>query len=114
MLSRILRHAYANCDFYRKAWRSGLRPGDVQSEADLAQLPLLDKNQVDVRRALLSSLAGKPLFEGATSGTTGSPLKIFQDLQAINWENAFIQRCSWIGRGFRRKVDEPGCGVTCW
>lgn len=100
MLSRILRHAYANCDFYRKRFRDqGLRPGDIQSEADLAQLPLLDKNQVRTSgRALLSSLAGKPLFEGATSGTTGSPLKIFQDLQAINRENAFIQRqLDWAG-----------------
>ncbi len=100
MLSRLLRHAYVNSEFYRERFReAGIRPGDIKSEFDLAQLPLLDKNQVrKAGRDLLSSVARKPLFEGATSGTTGSPLRIFQDLQAINRENAFIQRqLDWAG-----------------
>lgn len=100
MLSRILQHAYAHCAFYRERFReAGLEPDDITSESDLAQLPLLDKSQVRAAgRGVLSAAARRPIFEGATSGTTGSPLRVFQDLQAINRENAFIQRqLTWAG-----------------
>ena len=100
MLSRVLQHAYHHCAPYRERFHAaGLGPDDIRSESDLAQFPLLDKSQVRAAgRSLVSSAACWPIFEGTTSGTTGSPLKIFQDLRAINRENAFIQRqLAWAG-----------------
>jgi phenylacetate-CoA ligase len=100
MLSRVLHYAHDHCAFYRERFReAGFGPDDVRSESDLARFPLLDKSEVRAAgRSLLSASARRPLFEGATSGTTGSPLKMFQDLRAINRENAFIQRqLDWAG-----------------
>jgi phenylacetate-CoA ligase len=99
MLSRVLEHAHTHCAFYRKRFgEAGVTPGDIQHESDLARIPLLDKSEVRAAGRALLSAASRPVFEGATSGTTGSPLKVFQDLRAINRENAFIQRqLSWAG-----------------
>ena len=65
----------------------------------MAQLPLLAK--ADVReggKSLISERRRGALFSGSTSGTTGAPLRVYQDLAAINRENAFIWRqLSWAG-----------------
>jgi phenylacetate-CoA ligase len=74
--------------------------------AALQDWPLLDK--AAVRAAGRSMLAGRrrgPLVPGSTSGTTGTPLKLWQDLAAVNRENAFIWRqLEWAGlkQGERR------------
>jgi phenylacetate-coenzyme A ligase PaaK-like adenylate-forming protein len=74
--------------------------------ADLAQWPLLDKAAVRAAgRDLLAGSRRGPLVAGSTSGTTGTPLRLWQDLIAINRENAFIWRqLEWAGlkRGERR------------
>ena len=70
------------------------------------ELPSIGK--ADVReggRSFISETKRGPLFSGSTSGTTGAPLGLFQDLAAINRENAFIWRqLAWAGlrRGDRR------------
>ena len=76
------------------------------SEAELAKFPLLDKNTVRAAgTALISHARRGPLFSGSTSGTTGTPLHLHQDLAAIARENAFVWRqLAWAGlyRGARR------------
>jgi phenylacetate-CoA ligase len=72
----------------------------------VAKLPLISK--ADVReggKSLISERKRGPLFSGHSSGTTGAPLSLYQDLAAINRENAFIWRqLAWAGlrRGDRR------------
>src|SRR5258708_30214664 len=91
------RHRYAGLglDFERAVYPDAM-----------ARLPLLDKGDVrEGGRSLRSNLARGPLFAGSTSGTTGAPLRLDQDLAAINRENAFIRRqLAWAGlrRGERR------------
>jgi phenylacetate-CoA ligase len=74
--------------------------------AVLEDWPLLTK--ADVRaagKALLAERRNGPLVAASTSGTTGTPLRLWQDLAAINRENAFIWRqLEWAGlnRGQRR------------
>jgi len=65
----------------------------------LAQLPLLDKAQVRAAgRALLADRRRGPAFSIETSGTSGAPLVLRQDLAAINRENAFVWRqLAWAG-----------------
>ena len=74
--------------------------------ADLAQWPLLDKAEVRAAgRTLLAARRRGPLVAGSTSGTTGTPLRLWQDLIAINRENAFVWRqLEWAGlrQGERR------------
>jgi phenylacetate-CoA ligase len=73
--------------------------------AALEDWPLLTKAEVRAAgKALLAEGSG-PLVSGSTSGTTGAPLRLWQDLAAINRENAFIWRqLEWAGlrRGQRR------------
>ena len=74
--------------------------------AALADWPLLDKAAVRAAgRAMLAGRRRGPLFESGTSGTSGSPLRLWQDLAALNRENAFVWRqLEWAGlqRGQRR------------
>lgn len=73
---------------------------------DLKQWPLLDKAAVRAAgRSMLAARRNGPLFESGTSGTSGSPLRLWQDLAAVNRENAFVWRqLEWAGleRGERR------------
>ena len=106
-LQMIAQSAVSNVPYYRNKYR----PLDLDFEKlefpeALAKLPLIGK--ADVRAAgksLISERKQGPLFSGSTSGTTGAPLGLSQDLAAINRENAFIWRqLTWAGlrRGDRR------------
>lgn len=67
--------------------------------ARLEDWPLIDKAEVRAAgRALLAERRQGPLFESGTSGSNGSPLRLWQDLAAINRENAFVWRqLEWAG-----------------
>jgi phenylacetate-CoA ligase len=92
----LLEHAARHVPYYR-ARAAGAR---------LVDWPLLDKAAVRAAgRALLAERRRRPLLESATSGSSGSPLRLWQDLEAVNRENAFVWRqLEWAGlrRGARR------------
>jgi phenylacetate-CoA ligase len=103
----IVEAAARDVPYYRDRYRPFAldfgRPDLLQS---FASLPTISK--ADVReggKSFISERKRGPLFQGSTSGTTGAPLGLFQDLGAINRENAFIRRqLAWAGlrRGDRR------------
>ena len=66
---------------------------------ELEDWPLLGKAEVRAAgRTLVAERRRGPLVPGSTSGTTGTPLKLWQDLAAVNRENAFIWRqLEWAG-----------------
>lgn len=106
-LQRIVESAARDVPYYRDKYRPlDLDFEELEFPEALAKLPLISK--ADVReggRALISERKQGPLFSGSTSGTTGAPLGLYQDLPAINRENAFIWRqLAWAGlrRGDRR------------
>lgn len=99
-LSALMEHARATVAFYRG------HPADyVQFRLDaprsqwLAGVPTLTKEDVrSAGDALRSSVRRWPLFKGSTSGSTGTPLAMVQDLYAITRENAFLARqLQWAG-----------------
>jgi phenylacetate-CoA ligase len=106
-LRAILDAAARDVPYYRD--RHGQLLADVE-ERDFrkifSSLPSIAK--ADVReggKAFISEARRGPLFPGSTSGTTGAPLRLYQDLPAVNRENAFVWRqLSWAGlrRGERR------------
>lgn len=67
--------------------------------ADLARLPLLTKAELRSHgKDLIASATSGPRISTTTSGTTGSPVALHQNLEAVNWEHAFIWRqLSWAG-----------------
>jgi len=106
-LRLIVESAARHVPFYRDKYRPlGLDFGKLEFPAAVANLLLITK--ADVRgggKSLISERKRGMLFPGNTSGTTGTPLKLYQDLPAINRENAFIWRqLTWAGlrRGDRR------------
>src|SRR5262245_50655450 len=85
-------------------YRSRYRPFALDFESreflqSFANLPSLTKVDVrDAGKSLVSEARRGPLFAGSTSGTTGAPLSLHQDLAAINRENAFVWRqLAWAG-----------------
>lgn len=102
---RAVLHAAAHCTFYAPTLGQWDSAGDAHEQ--LCRLQIIDKACIrnSGSKSLLASNARGPLFEGGTSGTTGTPLKLSQDLSAINRENAFIWRqLEWAGleKGGRR------------
>ncbi|MCC6145799.1 MAG: phenylacetate--CoA ligase family protein [Candidatus Hydrogenedentes bacterium] len=105
MLGKLLSHAVQHVPYYRELGLAGLVAKARPAEA-LAAFPIIDKAIVREHGArFMADNASRPLFKGSTSGTTGTPLTLYQDLGAINRENAFIWRqLEWAGlkRGERR------------
>jgi phenylacetate-CoA ligase len=101
-IASLLEKACRTVPHYRRIAqdrRGGLR--------ELHSFPILTKGMIThAPKDFLSEKASTLFrFSGSTSGTTGSPLKLYQDLSAIRRENAFIWRqLHWAGyrRGERR------------
>lgn len=95
-LDELLAFARRHVPYYREHGAGGR----------LEDWPLLDKAAVRAAgRGLLAGGRRGPAFESGTSGTSGAPLRLWQDLPAINRENAFVWRqLEWAGlkRGQRR------------
>lgn len=103
----ITRHAAKHVPFYAQLYKErGISQEIFDDFSSWHQLPTLDKGMARrARSSLLASNIQTLRFRGSTSGTSGSPLVISQNLHAINRENAFIWRqLSWAGikRGDRR------------
>lgn len=101
-LQHMVRHCVANVPYYRDLFQElKLRPEDIQTPADLAQLPILDKQTVNQNfDRLIAKNRNNWLCQiSKTSGTTGSPAKFIRDFNSINFENA----ATW--RQWRRSGD---------
>ena len=102
-LSRLLKHAYQNVPYYRKIFDElGLKPGDIQSYADLRKLPCLTKDafKQNFDKLIATNVNRDDLFADHTSGTTGKPLQFYEDDSTRQKELAFV-RHHWARVGFR-------------
>ena len=99
-LRTMLEHAENNVPYYQRLFRHiGISPHKIQDPQDLKYIPLLKKADLIEHSTLFLSKELKPWHsKGTTSGTTGSPVTIFQDINCITRENAFIWRqLNWAG-----------------
>lgn len=100
-LRRLLFHAYETVPYYRRLFISiDFHPSDLKSLADLARVPVLTK--ADIRRHardLRSSvIAPDTITLKRTSGSTGVPLEIAVDRDAMEWKRACALRSDeWSG-----------------
>ncbi|HLF10255.1 MAG TPA: hypothetical protein VJA26_03500 [Gammaproteobacteria bacterium] len=82
-LQQLARHAYEHVPFYRRLFReAGIGPADIRGAADLARLPVVDKNLL--RAQPLEDLIDRrvkldTLIERHTSGSSGAPFRFFVD-----------------------------------
>lgn len=105
-LRAVVRHAYATVPFYRQR---GVDGGHIAEVADLANLPILKKDELRARGdQLISTLfRDKKLHTIHTGGTTGKPLTVYCDRAALQRNYAFYERLlAWAGihPGDRRAV----------
>lgn len=101
-LRNLMIEAAQNVPFYRELFREkridvhALKPRDV-----LQDLPYVDKDTVRRNPEAFRNHRIPNLFlrTAYTSGTTGTPLRCYRDLYAINFEHAMIWR-QWRWSGF--------------
>ncbi len=94
LLSRILDHCFENVPYYRdRLRRLGLSRSDFNSLEDLTKLPVITKNDVrenaeTLKAVRFSRYRPKPM---RTTGTTGSPMQVYWDLNS----NVLELVCTW-------------------
>ena len=100
-LKKIIKYSYNNVPYYKELFDANkLSINDIKSQDDLWKIPILTKNDVKINfNKLKSSKYPKQLLNlGNTSGTTGTPLKIYRDINSIIFENATVWRqWNWAG-----------------
>jgi len=79
-LRLLIKHAYANVPYYRRAFRERkLMPDDIKTKGDLHKLPILTKDIIRKRFSDLKAVnfdSWKPWLS-KTGGSTGEPLKFY-------------------------------------
>lgn len=83
-LKALLSHAWRNCPFYRRRLtEAGLAEGRINSLADLSQLPLLTKRDIQQNRDDLvgRNFSRNQLRADYTGGSSGDPLHFYTDLK---------------------------------
>ncbi|MBN1755630.1 phenylacetate--CoA ligase family protein [bacterium] len=92
-LRKLLQHCYRTVPYYRESFDNcGFEPGDLKCLEDLRRLPRIDKETVRLRGSELisSHYTRNRLIHYKTSGTTGTPIDIYADREAIARKYAFI------------------------
>lgn len=100
-LRKVVKHAYKYVPYYKELFDNNkLAVDDIKSQNDLWKVPILTKQDVKENfEKLKSTKHPKSLLNlGNTSGTTGSPLKMYRDINSIIFENAIVWRqWNWAG-----------------
>jgi phenylacetate-CoA ligase len=90
---KLARHAINNTPFYSDwAKKSGLSSGDIKSLDSLKLFPVIRKEDIRSNPELFRAQNIKKQFTLQTSGTTGTPLKIYTDECSRSKHYAFFSR----------------------
>jgi phenylacetate-CoA ligase len=79
-LRALLRHAHANCPFYRERFtRAGVHPNDIRQPEDLRLLPVLEKRDIQEHggRMIARNWPQGDLIRNQTGGSTGTPITFY-------------------------------------
>jgi phenylacetate-CoA ligase len=103
----IVRHAWDTVPFYRDRWAAaGVHPDAIRSLDDLNQFPVLSKFDIRANADRLRSNSYRgPVTKKTTSGSTGVPLTIVVDEDAMAWKRAYTLRSDqWSGWRLGQRV----------
>jgi phenylacetate-CoA ligase len=121
-VQRIAAQAYRFVPYYRETFdKLGLRPSDFRTADDLAKLPLLERRSVqsDPERFLSKARPAGRSVCFHTAGSTGEPLAITHELEAVlltavhgqRYHDCFAAQFP-LGRGCRETWIFPSAGST--
>jgi phenylacetate-CoA ligase len=99
-LETLLQHAATRVPFYRNLWQQRRREGDNRPWERLENWPILDKEAVRADpKAFLSDDRPRLMFSTSTSGTTGTPLRLWQSRRSlVTWYGVMEARWrKWYG-----------------
>jgi phenylacetate-CoA ligase len=85
-LNLLIEHVWHNIPWYKKQLiNAGYNPGDKMDNIELKKLPVLNRYDIqeNLDQLLWKDYKGK-IFEGSSSGTTGTPIKYFKDINGIS------------------------------
>ncbi len=100
-LRKLIKHAYENVPYFRQLFKTiRLKPSDIMTKEDLQKIPVLTKNDVKKHHDKLISknVTKRNLVHGHTSGTTGTPLNFYWDINTCVYTTAVDWRQKkWAG-----------------
>lgn len=100
-LAALLDFAYRKNAFHRQRMQAvGLVPSDIRGLDDLSRLPILTKDDIRAAGHSLFSEGYSPrnTLYTRTGGSTGVPLQVYVDFEAMNWKYAATRRHNaWAG-----------------
>ncbi|RLI40587.1 hypothetical protein DRO69_12710, partial [Candidatus Bathyarchaeota archaeon] len=97
-LRAIVKHAYETVPFYHKLFKTHkIAPETVRTVDDLRKLPMITKKEVQENfEALVSKKVNvSNCIKQKTSGSTGLPLTILKDKNALSFQQAVSMRQSF-------------------
>ena len=87
---RIFRKAYDKSPFYHKLYtEAGIRKEDINSLEDIKKLPVITKEMVKKHAREMLTVPRWQVMAANTSGTTGTPLTVYQSWPAVWWSQAY-------------------------
>lgn len=91
-IAYILHRAATRVPYYREHWQERRRKGDRASWEVLANWPVLEKNTVRINpyAFLADDCDPRRMYKETTSGTTGTPLRIFQSRSTLSTVHAIV------------------------
>ena len=96
----IFRRAYDKSPFYHKLYtEEGIRKEDITCLEDIKKLPVITKDMVKKHADEMLTVPRWQVIRANTSGTTGTPLKIYESWPSIWWTQAYTY-CSRKRDGF--------------
>ncbi len=90
-LRMLLDHAYVNVPYYRDLFQSiGATPQDIRDFQGFRRIPFLTKEIIrqNSDRLMAQNMAPHDFIPNSTGGSTGEPLRFYQDRQYELWADA--------------------------
>lgn len=90
-LRKIIHHAYNNVAYYRGIFdRAKVKTSDIGCAEDLHKIPILEKDTVrnDLNSLVARNISKREMVLMHTSGTTGSPLNLYNSLDGLRYSHA--------------------------
>ena len=96
----IFRKAYDKSPFYQKLYtEANIKKEDIKCIEDIIKLPIITKDMFRNNPKLLLTRSEKGLIKAHTSGTTGTPLTVYENWRSIWREQAYFycyrKRCGF-------------------
>lgn len=96
----IFRTAYDKSKFYHKFYSDhGIKKEDIKTLADIKKLPIMTKEMVKKYADEMLTVPKFMVISGHTSGTTGTPLRIYESWPSIRRSQAYTY-CARKRNGF--------------